>query len=259
MFDESSRSQVLAGTLQLCWLGQAGFAFRDAADQVTVVDPYLSNAVERLHGFKRLSPAPFSAEAIRCDLLVLSHEHADHLDPDAVPVIVKNNPECRVAASSGCLPVLRDQGAPENRITVLEPDAPVKLGSVLIHPGSADHGDEAPTALCFVLEFEGIRVFYTGDTALRPARFQKLIDMRPNILLPCINGGFGNMNHLDAAMLAQQCGPALAIPCHFWTFAEQGVADPAGFMHACKHFCPNVETRLLTPGEVFTFETGTTK
>jgi hypothetical protein len=36
------------------------------------------------------------------------------------------------------------------------------------------------------------------------------------------------------------------------TFAEQGGGDPAGFIHACKHFCPDVEALLLRPGEGFT-------
>ena len=53
---------------------------------------YLSDAVERLHGFKRLSLAPIAAEEVRADLVVLTHEHADHLDPDAVPVIARSNP-----------------------------------------------------------------------------------------------------------------------------------------------------------------------
>ena len=74
--------------------------------------------------------------------------------------------------------------------------------------------------------------------------------MRPDVLLPCINGVFGNMNHLDAAMTVQQV-KLDAIPTHYWTFAEQGGCDPGGFIHACEHYCPEVTALLLKPGKRF--------
>jgi L-ascorbate 6-phosphate lactonase len=73
-----------------------------------------------------------------------------------------------------------------------------------------------------------------------------------DVLLPCINGTFGNMNHLDAARMVQQAAPRIAIPCHFWTFAEQGGGDPGGFIHACHAWAPKVNALLLRPGEGLT-------
>jgi L-ascorbate metabolism protein UlaG (beta-lactamase superfamily) len=70
-------------------------------------------------------------------------------------------------------------------------------------------------------------------------------------MLPCINGVFGNMGHIDAAMIVQQARPRYAIPCHFGMFAEQGAGDPAGFVYACRHFCPEVAAMVLRPGERF--------
>ncbi len=253
---EISATEVPAGAVRLWWLGQAGFAFKTHAGHVVLVDPYLSDAVERLHGFKRLSLPPISPEEVRADLVVLTHEHADHLDPDAVPVIARNNPHCRFAAPSGCVAGLAEAGVGADRRLIMEPGRRYELEQVTIHTVPADHGDYSPTALCFVLEFDGCRVLYTGDTALRSETFKPLYDLQPDILLACINGGFGNMTHVDAAMMAQQAKPRVAIPCHFWTFAEQGAADPAGFLYACKHFCPDVQAMLLRPGEGFTLRQG---
>ena len=187
-------------------------------------------------------------------MVLLTHEHADHLDPDAVPVIARNNPGCRFAAPAGCTPGLSEAGvAPGNRI-LLEPDRRYDLDGLALHTAPADHGDLSETALCFVLEIEGIRVFCTGDTAYRPNLHKPLIDLKPDILVPCINGVFGNMNHIDAAMLVQAVKPRCAIPCHFWTFAEQGGGDPAGFVHACKHYAPETKALLLRPGERFVYQ-----
>jgi L-ascorbate 6-phosphate lactonase len=54
-------AEVAAGGVRLWWLGQAGFAFKSAGGAIVYVDPYLSDAAERLHGLKRLSLPPIRA------------------------------------------------------------------------------------------------------------------------------------------------------------------------------------------------------
>jgi len=247
-------AEVPQGAVCLWWLGQAGFAFKTPAGTVALADPYLSDAVERLAGFKRLSPTPLEAEDARADLVVLTHEHTDHLDSDALPVISRNNPACRFASPEGCREGLFEAGVSGDRFVLLEPGVPRVLGDLTIHAAPADHGDFSPSALALVLEVGGVRVMLTGDTSLRPGLFQPLLDLHPDVILPCINGGFGNMDHVDAARLVESARPRYAIPCHFWTFAEQGGGDPMGFIHACRAFCPDVNAMLLRPGEAFTVE-----
>ena len=91
----------------------------------------------------------------------------------------------------------------------------------------------------------------SGDTSYRPQLHKPLYDLQPDVVLPCINGVFGNMNHIDAAMMVKQIRPRYAIPCHFWTFAEQGAGDPGGFIHACRNLCPETKAMLLRSGERF--------
>ena len=243
-----------SGSLGLWWLGQAGFVFKTAAGMIVYLDPYLSDAAERLHGFKRLSLPPIAAAEVRADLIVFTHEHADHLDPDALPIIVRNNPTCRFAGPAGCDEGLAAAGVlAANRLN-LEAHKRYDVDGAAIHTAPADHGDLSATALCLLLEFDGIRVLCTGDTAFRPELLKPLYDVHPDLMLPCINGAFGNMSHVNAAMLVQQHKPRRAIPCHFGMFAEHGAADPAGFMHACRQFCPEVNAAALKPGERFLCE-----
>jgi len=250
--EEIHAAEVPAGAVRLWWLGQAGFAFKAPGGLVVYVDPYLSDAVERLHGFKRLSLAPIAAEDVAAALVVITHEHTDHLDPDALPVIAKRNPQCRFAAPAGCTEGLRNAGVEPSRQVLLEPNQSRALDGVVVHTAPADHGDFSPSALAIVLDFGGVRIMHTGDTSLRTALFKRLFDLRVDVLLPCINGVFGNMNHIDAAMMVREAGPRTAIPCHFWTFAEQGGCDPAGFLDACRRFAPDVKALLLKPGEGLT-------
>lgn len=251
---EIASAEVPQGSLRLWWLGQAGFAFKTSAGTTVFADPYLSDAVERLAGFKRLSLAPIAPEEVRADVVVLTHEHEDHLDPDTVPVVARNNPDCVFAGPEGCRKGLLQAGLSPDRFLLLEPNGKREFRDLTIHSAPADHGGFSPSALALVLECAGVRVMLTGDSSLRPDLFRPLLDLRPDLLLPCINGGFGNMSHTDAARLVEIVRPRYAIPCHFWTFAEQGAGDPWGFVHACKALCPEVEALLLKPGEAFTIK-----
>jgi len=105
-----------------------------------------------------------------------------------------------------------------------------------------------------MLDFGGIRVLLSGDTSHQPVLVQPLLDLKPDVAMPCINGVFGNMNYIDAARFIEQARPRYAIPCHYWTFAEQGAGDPAGFLYACRQFCPEVTTLLLKTGEPFSVD-----
>ena len=243
---------VPSGGVRLYWLGQAGFVFRTPAGKRIFLDPYLSDACERLHGFKRLSLPAMRPEEVEADWVVLTHEHTDHLDPDAIPVIARNNPACRFAAPVACMPGLEAAGVSPTRCVLLEANRRHDLGDLVVHTVPADHGDISPTALALMLDFGGVRVMASGDTSWRPVLFKPLYELKPDVVLPAINGVFGNMNHIDAARLVSEAAPRFAIPCHFWTMAEQGGGDPAGFINACATMCPDVKAMLLRPGEAFT-------
>ena len=57
-----AQRKVNAGELAIYWLCQAGFAFKSSSDEVVYIDPYFSDVVERLIGFKRMMACPVLAE-----------------------------------------------------------------------------------------------------------------------------------------------------------------------------------------------------
>jgi L-ascorbate 6-phosphate lactonase len=241
---------VPAGTVQLWWLGGAGFAFKTAAGRRLLLDPYLSDSVERLHGFKRMMPPPLLPAEVRCDAVLCTHDHTDHLDPDTVPAIARHNPDCVFAGPASCMAGFRAFGIAPERLVELPARGVAEVIGVTVHTVPSDHGDYAADALTPLLDFGGVRVLHSGDTSLCPVRFKPLYDLCPDLLLPCINGNFGNMNATDAAQMAQQAKPHTAIPHHFWLFVEHG-GDPAAFLHACTYYCPAVKALVLRPGEGF--------
>ena len=103
MKQEILDAKVDKDTVGLWWLGGAGFAFKTPEGKVLILDPYLSESVERLHGFKRMCLTPLAPEDARCDAVICTHDHTDHLDPDTISVIARNNPQCMFAGPVSCV------------------------------------------------------------------------------------------------------------------------------------------------------------
>ena len=249
-----SSTHVSHRSVMLWWLGQAGFALKTPAGAVVLVDPYLSDSCEREHGLKRLSPAPLELGDVRADWMLFTHEHTDHLDPDTVTAVARNCPNCCFAGPAGCRAPLAALGIASERFTLLRASATHDFEGFTVETAPADHGDYSPSALTLLVEVQDVRILFTGDTSLRPDLLKPLLGRPIDLLSPCINGGFGNMGHIDAARLVQAAKPRYAVPCHFWTFAEQGAGDPWGFIQACRFLCPDVSALLLKPGEPFLLE-----
>ncbi len=246
--NEIQQTGVPEGAFALWWLAQAGFVFKTHAGTVLYVDPYLSNVVEKAFGFKRLSLAPIAAENISADFVLCSHEHLDHMDIESLPVIAANNPECRFAGPVSCVPEFEKMEIIPPRFTLLEYGAEYTFGDMRVRTARADHGDISPSALSLLFDAGRMRVLLTGDTCLNIPWMQPLIDMKPDVFVPCINGRFGNLDAEQAAGLTAIVAPRAVIPCHFWMFKEHN-GDPEAFVQACAAQCPEVPVIVLRPGQ----------
>lgn len=242
---------VPPGQLALYWLCQAGFAFRTSYGQTVFIDPYFSDVVERLIGFRRMMSCPIAAEDVSADLLVCTHEHLDHMDTDALPAIAQNS-ATHFAGPIECMKEFEKLGIPSDRCHLLAEGQSWSYGKTTVHAVYADHGELAPDALGIVLDLGGITVYHTGDTAHRPEEFKAAINLKPDILLPCINGAFGNMDAHEAAETTRLIAPRIVIPTHFWMFVEQN-GNPAQFLRECAELAPDTKALLLKPGEEFIF------
>lgn len=252
--EEIRDTRVIDGNVAVWWLGQAGFVFKAGNGSVIYLDPYLSDMVERVVGFKRLSAPPLYYGDASADLVICSHEHPDHLDSDSLSVIARTNPRCTFAGPADCEPVFGKCGISEDRIVSMCAECRYDFCGIGIHTAKANHGELSPTALSYLLDFGAVKVLFTGDTSLDIPALQPLIKLKPDVLIPCINGAYGNMNALDASRLTADVSPRIAIPCHYGMFEEHdsGIAGRAEtFLSACRHLCSDVQVRVMTPGERF--------
>jgi L-ascorbate metabolism protein UlaG (beta-lactamase superfamily) len=83
-------------------------------------------------------------------------------------------------------------------------------------------------------------------------------DQPIDVMLVPINGVGGNMNAHEAALLAWQIAPRIAIPMHYgmWEDADYGpgaTLDPESFRQTLAKLGGTSEVRVLSPGEIALF------
>jgi len=250
-------TQVEPGSLAVFWLGQAGFVFKTSTGRIVYTDPYLTDYVQRALpeyglGFKRIMPKLIEAHEVEADYVVSTHSHQDHLDADALPILLKN-PRIHFIGAPDCREYYEKAGVPEDRFAILHQGETLNLGDFSLTGVYADHRELAPDAMGILFNFGGIRVWQVGDSAYRPDMWQDLFEENIDIILPPINGAFGNLDGVEAAKLAHDARAEVAIPCHFWMFPLH-YGNPAEFLEACKEFAPEVKTVLVTQGELFVYQ-----
>ena len=231
-------TSVRPGSVMAWWLGGTGFVFKTSTGTQIYVDPYFSNCVAQIFGVERAAPPPIPVEEAAPDLVIATHWHEDHLDPEGLPILARRS-NTRFLGPPSCRSRLLGWLIPAERVTAISAGESHTFRDVQITAVAARHvagipGWETPDALGLLIETEGLRIYHTGDTEydlrLRALAYDKA---RPiDAMLTVINGAGGNMNAHEAALLAWQINPALIIPMHhiLWrdfSGGEQATLDPA--------------------------------
>ena len=112
-------------------------------------------------------------------------------------------------------------------------------------------------AVGFLLDVDGVRIWDVADSEY-DARLLPMRDARVDVAMVPINGGGGNMNAHEAALLIWQVAPRIAVPMHYgmWPPEQYGpgaTLDPELFRDTFTRLGGESEVRLLEPGEIVVF------
>ena len=235
----------------ITYAGQAGFIIQGHDGYRIGIDLYLSNCCERYFGFKRLAPYLYNPLTMELDILIATHAHYDHFDLDSVPLIL-SNPKTTLLAAHDVKTEVNKLNLDETKVTYLGEGDVFEADKVVIKGLPCDHGSDTPDAIGLLLEIDGKKIYVAGDTSYREDYFsgQELNDL--DLMIMPINGAFGNMNETEAAKAVNLIQPKLAIPCHYWNFAEHG-GNPYLFAQEMKQVYQNEHFILMRPGETLNF------
>lgn len=196
--------------MKIRFLGQSGYIIKTENTEI-MIDPYLSDSVNRIAGRPRMLPIPINPENISCDVVICTHNHLDHLDPDTIKYI--NNEQFFLTTNEGKIE-LKKWG--KTNVIALNTDSSITVGDFEITAVFADHSVEA---FGLIVKAENKTLYFSGDT-LYNEKLLEIAKYKPDITFICINGRLGNMNVNEALITAKRIGAKINIPNHYDMFAS---------------------------------------
>jgi L-ascorbate metabolism protein UlaG (beta-lactamase superfamily) len=184
--------------VKITWLGHDGFRIQDG--QTIYIDPF------------QIGGTPPKA-----DVVLVSHEHFDHLSMDDLKKIV--GPNTVIIAHKQSQGELSKLKAKE--VKLMKPGDTAKVGKLEVEavsaynvnkfrePGKVFHPKE-DDKLGFVLTVNGVRIYHAGDTDHIP----EMKRTRPEVALLPVSGTYV-MTAQEAAEAVATINPKVVIPMHF--------------------------------------------
>ncbi|PKN99929.1 MAG: hypothetical protein CVU42_06155 [Chloroflexi bacterium HGW-Chloroflexi-4] len=260
--------------MEIKYLGQAGIQIIDHST-CALIDPYLSNyvvtsGIGNAEHFSREFPSPIDAASVRgIDVIFVTHDHADHTDPDTLLPILKNNPQCVVIGPHSSLVHLKSLGVGEGQLRLAQVFKRESIGEINFTalPSAHYEFDRDETTgeyvyLGYVIEFGGKVLYHAGDTILYEGMLENLRSISGHFDVCCLPvngrdagreamGMIGNLHPEESLELAQKINSGVLIPLHNDMFKINSLDPERLNNHAKIHF-PNQKVKWMKPGEILT-------
>ncbi len=207
--------------MKITWLGQAGLLF-EHNDTRIIIDPYLSDSCHKVNPKSlRRYPVDESFLKIKPDVLVLTHKHLDHTDPETLEHYLKDDSKVTVLASFGAWEVARKFSG-DNNYVLFNQQTEFTVNGICFKAVYAEHSDFDAVGVTF--EVDGKVYYVTGDTLYNEKVFSGAPKQVDALFLP-VNGKGNNMNMTDAVRFAKRVNAKKTIPLHWGLFDELSSQD----------------------------------
>ncbi|MBO7762487.1 MAG: MBL fold metallo-hydrolase [Clostridia bacterium] len=227
--------------MKITWLGQGGVYLETESISI-LIDPYLSDAIGKANPDRvRRIPIDESFLALNPDVLIFTHDHLDHYDPDTAPHFLhKTEKAMTVLCPSSVWKRARTEGGGHNYVQ-FNRHTEWTEGGMRFRAVKAEHSDDYAIGVLIEDLAEGKVYYVTGDT-LYSTEVIADVDTAVDVLMLPINGAGNNMNAVDAARFATAIGAKMAIPIHYGLY---DTLDPAAFAFPGRRISAIYETITL--------------
>ena len=207
--------------MKIIWLGQAGLLFEHGGYKI-MIDPYLSDSVAKVNprNYRRV-PVDESFFGVKPDMMIFTHNHLDHYDPETVPRFIDSETKITVLSPSSVWSEVRKIGGLNNYVEFNRHTEWSEAG-IRITAVKAEHSDRA--AIGVIIDDGAKKYYITGDTLYNSEIFEDIPDDIYALFLP-VNGAGNNMNMTDAKRFCERVAPQIAVPMHCGMFDELDLND----------------------------------
>ncbi len=199
-------------------IGQSGYIVKSGKTEI-IIDPYLSDVVNKVAGRARMLPSPIDPASITADAVICTHDHLDHLDTESVKEMRKEQFFLTTEEGKETLSQLG-----QSNVTAVKIGDQITLGDLKLKAVYAKHSCEA---FGLIVKDKDFTLYFSGDT-LYDEKLSEIAEEKPDIAFLCINGRLGNMTVEEAVLTAEQIGAKVNIPNHYDMFASN-TEDPKKF------------------------------
>ena len=235
------------GRTEITWYGHACVELQTPGGVTILFDPWFDNPA-----------SPRSPDTVdRCDLMLVSHGHADHLG-NAIPIASRTRPVW--PAMHELMLWLGSVYAAPDDVIGMNKGGTVEACGLRVTMTSADHsaGDwdnaaGAPRYLGepagFVVELEdGGRVYFAGDTNVF-GDMRLIAELyRPDLAILPI-GGHYTMGPREAALAIELLGVREVLPIHYRTYPILAGTPDQLRQELAARFLGDVQVHDLEPGQ----------
>lgn len=207
--------------MKITWLGQAGLMF-EVDGKIILIDPYLSDSVEKIepHNKRRVS-VDKQFLRIKPNIIILTHNHLEHTDPETLKHYLDENSNVCVLASYNAWQNVRKFGGLKNNYVMFNQKTKWTECGIAFEGVYAEHSDNY--AIGVIIRAEGKAYYVTGDTLYNETIFEDLPQDIDYVFLP-VNGKGNNMNMTEAKDFCERIG-VTAIPMHCGLFDNINMYD----------------------------------
>ena len=187
-----------------------------------MIDPYLSNSVEKINpkNYRRVA-VDESLFEIKPDVMIFTHNHLDHYDPETVKHFITEQSNVTVLAPKSVWYTVRELGGNNNYVLFNRHTSWMESG-ICFTAVKAEHSDISPIGV--IIDDSEKKYYITGDTLYNEEIFEDIPEDIYALFLP-VNGKGNNMNMTDAARFARRIDAKKVVPIHIGMFDELSADD----------------------------------
>ncbi|MGH9661833.1 MAG: MBL fold metallo-hydrolase [Bryobacteraceae bacterium] len=220
------------------WLGRAGFALKYKS-AIVYIDPYRP---------------PFDPrEVTHAGLVLCTHRHPGHLDPETAPAILEASPRARLVIPKSAAEHAHSLLIPYHRMVTTDSGLRVEYLDDRVYAAPSAHPelDWTPLGgypyLGYLVRFGANTIYHAGDCVPYESLAARLRPYNVTVALLGVSGRPANFDAAEAAQLAADIGARWLVPMHY--AGEEGAGR---FIEHMLFHRPEQRFKVFECGEMWT-------